>query len=56
MADSRYEIKILVVDDEKLIRLTLGAKLRKVGYVPVAAATVEEAVAELKKAPPRNMA
>ena len=51
MADSRYEIKILVVDDEKLIRLTLGAKLRKVGYVPVAAATVEEAVAELKKAP-----
>ena len=51
MAESRYEIKILVVDDEKLIRLTLGAKLRKVGYVPVAAATVEEAVAELKKAP-----
>ena len=51
MAENRYEIKILVVDDEKLIRLTLGAKLRKVGYVPVAAATVEEAVAELKKAP-----
>ena len=51
MADSRYEIKILVVDDEKLIRLTLSAKLKKVGYVPVAAATVEEAVAELKKAP-----
>ena len=51
MAESRYEIKILVVDDEKLIRITLGAKLKKVGYIPVAAASVEEAVAELKKAP-----
>ena len=51
MASGRYEVKILVVDDEKLIRLTLSAKLKKVGYVPVAAATVEEAVAELKKAP-----
>ena len=51
MAESHYEVKILVVDDEKLIRMTLGAKLKKVGYVPVAAASVEEAVTELKKAP-----
>ena len=51
MTGNRYEVRILVVDDEKLIRLTLSAKLKKVGYVPVAAATVEEAVAELKKAP-----
>ena len=51
MAESHYEAKILVVDDEKLIRLTLSAKLKKEGYTPVAAASVEEAVAELKKAP-----
>jgi len=43
--------RILVVDDEKLIRLTMSAKLRKDGYEPVAVATVEDAVAELKKAP-----
>ena len=43
--------KILVVDDEKLIRLTISAKLRKEGYEVVAAASVEEAVTELKKAP-----
>ena len=51
MASGRYEVKILVVDDEKLIRLTIGARLKKVGYVPVPAGSVEEAVAELKKAP-----
>ena len=51
MAEGRFEAKILVVDDEKLIRLTLSAKLKKVGYTPVPAASVEEAVAELKKAP-----
>ena len=43
--------RILVVDDEKLIRLTMSAKLRKDGYEPVAVATVEDAVAELKKSP-----
>ena len=43
--------KILVDDDEKLIRLTISAKLRKEGYEAVAAASVEEAVSALKKAP-----
>ena len=42
-------IKILVVDDEKLIRLTMSARLKKAGYAPVCASTVEEAVAILKK-------
>ena len=51
MAENHHEAKILVVDDEKLIRLAISAKLRKVGYDSVAAATVEEAVAELKKHP-----
>ena len=41
--------KILVVDDEKLIRLTMSARLKRVGYEPVAVGTVEEAVAVLKK-------
>lgn len=40
--------KILVVDDEKLIRLTISAKLKSVGYVPIAAGTVEEALAVLR--------
>ena len=43
--------RILVVDDEKLIRLTISAKLKKVGYEPVPAASVEEAVAAMKKDP-----
>jgi len=43
--------KILVVDDEKLIRLTISAKLKKVGYDVVATASVEEAVTALKNAP-----
>ena len=40
--------KILVVDDEKLIRLTISAKLKSVGYVPIAVGSVEEALAILK--------
>ena len=51
MADNHHEAKILVVDDEKLIRLTISAKLKMVGYESVAAASVEEAVAELKRHP-----
>ncbi len=43
--------KILVVDDEKLIRLAICAKLKKVGYVPVAVGSVGEAVAVLKESP-----
>ena len=41
--------KILVVDDEKLIRLTMSARLKRVGYEAVAVGTVEEAVTILKK-------
>ena len=40
--------KILVVDDEKLIRLTVSAKLKSVGYSPIAVGTVEEALAIIK--------
>ena len=43
--------KILIVDDEKLIRLTLSARLKKVGYDVVAAASVDEAVTALKADP-----
>ena len=43
--------KILVVDDERLIRLTISAKLRKEGYESIAAASVEEAVSVFKRAP-----
>ena len=43
--------KILVVDDERLIRLTLSAKLKSVGYTPVAVASVDEAAAILKAQP-----
>ena len=48
---SRYAIRILVVDDEKLIRLTISARLRKRGYDPVACDGVESAVAEIKANP-----
>ena len=41
--------KILVVDDEKLIRLTVAARLRSVGYTSLAVGSVEEAVKALKE-------
>lgn len=41
--------KILVVDDEKLIRLTISAKLKSVGYVPISVGTVEEALNVLRE-------
>lgn len=49
--DLHDKTAILVVDDEKLIRLTVGAKLKRAGYVPVAVGTVEEAVTVLKENP-----
>ena len=50
MAERDYsEAKILVVDDEKLIRLTISAKLKRAGYEAVAVETVAEAVEILKK-------
>jgi serine phosphatase RsbU (regulator of sigma subunit)/anti-sigma regulatory factor (Ser/Thr protein kinase) len=39
--------KILVLDDERLIRMTMSAKLRLIGYTAVAVATVQEALALL---------
>ena len=50
-AEAHGRAKILIVDDEKLIRLTLSAKLKKEGYCTVAVDGVESAVAEFKKNP-----
>ena len=51
MADNSGSMKILVVDDEKLVRMVMSAKLKKAGYSCVAVGDVESAVTELKKAP-----
>jgi CheY-like chemotaxis protein len=40
-------LSILLVDDDALIRGTVGAMLSKLGYIPVFASTGEEALAEL---------
>ena len=41
----KYEAnKILVLDDEKLIRLAVCARLKRAGYESVAVGTVDEAV------------
>ena len=45
----KFEAKILVLDDERLIRLTICARLKHAGYESVAVATVEEAVSILKQ-------
>ena len=50
-ADLPGKTMILVVDDEKVIRLILCARLKREGYAPVAAATVDEAVHMLKTHP-----
>ncbi|MBQ4198349.1 MAG: SpoIIE family protein phosphatase [Kiritimatiellae bacterium] len=46
--NDRFEAKILVLDDERLIRLTVCARLKRAGYEAVPVATVDEAVAALK--------
>ena len=51
MAESRHEAKILVVDDEKLVRMVMSAKLKQAGYACVAVGDVESAVAALRAAP-----
>jgi hypothetical protein len=43
----KLELKILVLDAERLIRLTVCARLKKAGYEAVPVATVGEAVALL---------
>ena len=45
------EAKILVVDDEKLVRMVISAKLKQAGYSCVALGDVESAVAVLKQDP-----
>ena len=47
-ASLREKTVILVVDDERLIRLTVSAKLKNAGYVPIAVASVDAAVSILK--------
>ena len=44
MADQKEKTKILVIDDERLIRLTLNAKLKQIGYTAVCVASISEAV------------
>ncbi len=50
-AQDYHETKILVVDDEKLILLTMSAKLRKGGYTPVAVGDMDSAIKVLKENP-----
>ena len=47
MAIQQEKTKILVIDDERLIRLTLNAKLKQIGYTAVCVASIPEAVALL---------
>ena len=44
MANQKEKTKILVIDDERLIRLTLNAKLKLIGYTAVCVASIPEAV------------
>ena len=44
MTSEKEKTKILVIDDERLIRLTLNAKLRLIGYTAVCVASIPEAV------------
>ena len=49
LPEEKAKTKILVLDDERLIRLTMAAKLRRIGYEAVAVASVQEAMALLKR-------
>ena len=51
MIASHGKARILVVDDEKLILLTMSAKLRSVGYAVVPMSDVDSAVRVLKENP-----
>jgi len=42
--ENKEKTKILVIDDERLIRLTLSAKLKLIGYTAVCVASIQEAV------------
>ena len=47
MVPQKEKTKILVIDDERLIRLMLNAKLKLIGYTAVCVASIPEAVALL---------
>ena len=47
MAAQKQKTNILVIDDERLIRLTLNAKLKLIGYTATCVASIPEAVALL---------
>ena len=49
--DLHDKTAILVVDDERFIRLVICSTLKSVGYVPVEAASVDEALQILKEYP-----
>ena len=49
--DLHDKTAILVVDDERFIRLVIATTLKSVGYVPVEAASVDEAMQILKEHP-----
>ena len=51
LSKNHREAKILVVDDEKLVRMVISAKLKQAGYSCVALGDVESAVAVLKQDP-----
>jgi len=44
MVTQKEKTKILVIDDERLIRLTLSAKLKQIGYTAICVASTPEAV------------
>ncbi|MBO4303193.1 MAG: SpoIIE family protein phosphatase [Lentisphaeria bacterium] len=44
MASGQTNTKILVIDDERLIRLTLNAKLKQIGYTAVCVPSIQEAM------------
>ena len=44
MTTQKAKPQILVIDDERLIRLTLNAKLKQIGYAAVCVASISEAV------------
>ena len=47
MEAKQAKTKILVIDDERLIRMTLSAKLKLIGYVATCVASTQEAVSLL---------
>ena len=48
MTTQKEKTKILVIDDERLIRLLLNAKLKLIGYTAVCVSSIPEAMALLK--------